>query len=322
MPQNIGTSQGKMPWCRLWSDFPTDPKWRVVSLRSGRPTCEVLAVFTYMLTVATNADPRGTLEGWDSEDVAMALDMETEHVDAIYEAMQGKVLNGDAIANWGKRQPKREDPNATDRKRKQRDTGDQEGGHAMSRNVTGVCDKHNASHDDPFNEPNKANEKVKRKRSKNNEEGNVTQCHGRGEERRRETTPHKGDSEVDKDYPSEFEDCWKAYPKRHRPSNKKAAWRAWSARVRDGHEPGTILAGVKAYHEAMRDESKLGTSYVKDPKTFFGPDEWCLMDWGESGSEPGSNFISDDGYGQMWQRTDDGEWFCLGKNPEGQNAGW
>lgn len=99
-----------MNWVRLWSDMPTDPKWRVVAKRSGRPLTEVLAVFVFMMTNAgANATERGVLDNWWHDDIAAALDMEPEHVEAIYEAMQNKVLDGAALTGWEKRQPKRED---------------------------------------------------------------------------------------------------------------------------------------------------------------------------------------------------------------------
>ncbi len=101
-------------WVRLWEDMPTDPKWRVVAKRAGRPVCEVIALFTMMMTNAGGAEPRGSLSSWDDEDAAMALDMDQEHVAAIREAMQGKVLDGDRLRGWEKRQPKREDA-STDR---------------------------------------------------------------------------------------------------------------------------------------------------------------------------------------------------------------
>ena len=96
-------------WVRLWEDMPDDPKWRVVAKRCGRPLHQVIAVFTRMLVNASKASVRGTLEGWDDEDEAIALDMEEDEVSSIRNAMQGKVLDGLALSGWEKRQPKRED---------------------------------------------------------------------------------------------------------------------------------------------------------------------------------------------------------------------
>lgn len=104
-------------WVRLWDDMPTDPKWRVIARRSGRPITEVIAVFCFMLTNAGAACERGTLDGWNDEDVGAALDMDAEVVSAIREAMQGKTLDGERLTGWERRQPKRErdDDNSAER---------------------------------------------------------------------------------------------------------------------------------------------------------------------------------------------------------------
>lgn len=99
-----------MSWVRLWGDMPTDPKFRVIAKKAGRPLSEVLSVFVFMLTNAgANATERGELCNWSDEDVAAALDIETEFVASIRDAMQGKTLDGDRLRAWDKRQPKRED---------------------------------------------------------------------------------------------------------------------------------------------------------------------------------------------------------------------
>lgn len=108
-------------WVRLWLDMPTDPKWRVIAKRAQRPLSEVIAIFTFMLTnAAANANERGALINWSDEDIGAALDIEHEHVIAIREAMQGKVLDGDHLRGWEKRQPKRED-NSSERGREWRE---------------------------------------------------------------------------------------------------------------------------------------------------------------------------------------------------------
>lgn len=115
-------------WCRLWHDMPTDPKFRAVAKRAGRSTAEVVALFTAMLTNASaNEGARGTLRNWSHEDMAVAFDMEPEHAEAIYQAMQGKLLDGDKLMGWERRQPQREDSSAErtkawrERKRTRRD---------------------------------------------------------------------------------------------------------------------------------------------------------------------------------------------------------
>lgn len=104
-------------WLRLWHEMPTDPKWRVVARRSRQSIGNVIAVFNFMLVNASeNEAERGTLRNFSHEDVAAALDIEDQDVADIRAAMQGKVLDGDRLLNWEKRQPKRED-NSTERVR-------------------------------------------------------------------------------------------------------------------------------------------------------------------------------------------------------------
>lgn len=108
-------------WCRLWHDMVTDPKFRAVAKRCRRPTGEVVAVFVAMLTNASaNEDERGTLRNWNHEDIGVALDFDAEVVESIYLAMQGKLLVGNRLTGWERRQPKRED-NSTDRVRAHRE---------------------------------------------------------------------------------------------------------------------------------------------------------------------------------------------------------
>lgn len=102
-----------MDWLRLWHDMPTDPKWRVIAARSGEPIPSVISVYIFLLTNASaNADERGRTRNWDNDDVAAALGIGHDSVEAIVSAMQGKVLDGNDLTGWEKRQPKREDGSA------------------------------------------------------------------------------------------------------------------------------------------------------------------------------------------------------------------
>ena len=124
-------------WLRLWHDMPTDPKWRTISKASGQRIGDVMAVYVHLLVCASNATERGRTQSFNSEDVASALDLDTEQVEQIIAAMQGRVLEGDLLKGWENRQVAREDgsaerskawrkaqkessertPNATERKR-------------------------------------------------------------------------------------------------------------------------------------------------------------------------------------------------------------
>jgi hypothetical protein len=85
--------------------MPTDPKWRVVARKSGQTIPAVIAVFTILMVEAGRAGRSGDVSGARAEDIAAALDMDDEAVEAILEAMQGRVLDGAALSGWEKRQP-------------------------------------------------------------------------------------------------------------------------------------------------------------------------------------------------------------------------
>lgn len=69
-----------------------------------------------------------------------------------------------------------------------------------------------------------------------------------------------------------FDEAWRLYPKREGGNSKKAALKSWNARIRDGIDPDVLIAAVKAYATAMQAKGNIGTPYVKQASTFFGPD--------------------------------------------------
>lgn len=111
-----------MDWLRWYNGTATDPKWRVIAKRAGVPLHMVLAVWPFVLENANEGRERGVLDHFDCEDVAAALDLAPAQVAAILEAMQGKVLDGDRLSGWEKRNPKRErEDSSTERVRRYRE---------------------------------------------------------------------------------------------------------------------------------------------------------------------------------------------------------
>ncbi|WP_434033692.1 hypothetical protein [Cupriavidus sp. a3] len=158
-----------LDWLRLWHDMPNDPKWRTVARASGQPIALVIATYLHMLVDAS----RGVTQCHDAsrsvtrgvtdvtnEDIASALDVEEGAISAIREAMQGRVLDGDRLTGWDKRQPKREDSgnpetgakSSAQRKREQRERerADRrtDEGHDMSRDVTQGHDREEESREE------------------------------------------------------------------------------------------------------------------------------------------------------------------------------
>ena len=100
------------PWLRLWVDMPNDPKWRTIAKVSGTSTPLVLSVYLHILVSASNATERGRTQGLQIEDISSALDTDVEKIGDVLKAMQGRVLQGDVVSGWDKRQPIREDSSA------------------------------------------------------------------------------------------------------------------------------------------------------------------------------------------------------------------
>ena len=140
-------------WVRLWAGMTTDSKVRTIARKSGRPVVEVVGLFAHLMLIANESECRGDLDGLIVEDVASALDMDEEVVQAILDTMQGRVIEDGRLSGWDRRQPVREDggndktgaKSAADRKREQRarEAAEREAmsrdvthGHAMSRDVT------------------------------------------------------------------------------------------------------------------------------------------------------------------------------------------
>ncbi|MGK5049505.1 hypothetical protein ACQ4WP_26955 [Janthinobacterium sp. GB4P2] len=92
--------------------MPNDPKWRTIARASGQKIGDVIATYLHMMTLASNATERGRTQGFKDEDIATALDLDALQVTAIRDAMQGRVLDGDHLTGWEKRQPIREDGSA------------------------------------------------------------------------------------------------------------------------------------------------------------------------------------------------------------------
>lgn len=127
-------------WLRLWHGTATDPKFRMVARdasamsRDVTPCHAVLSVWMYLLECASQNNPRGSIDGLDVEVMAFTLDMETGMAEAIVEAMKKRgLIDDNSLSGWEKRQPKREDEGATERKRKSREAAKS---HAASRTVT------------------------------------------------------------------------------------------------------------------------------------------------------------------------------------------
>lgn len=105
-------------WVRFYHDTPTDPKWRVIAKRASARIGDVIAVWSFVLVNASaNANERGRTHNLVHEDIAAALDLETDYVTAIMTAMEGKTIINGKLTGWEKRNPIKDDGAAERAKR-------------------------------------------------------------------------------------------------------------------------------------------------------------------------------------------------------------
>jgi hypothetical protein len=114
---------GGIDWFRWHHGSVSDPKFQLVAKKAGASVAEVIAVWACLLEAASQSEQRGSAGTPDFEALDCSLGLADGKAKTIYERMQDRSLvAGDGeISSWEKRQPKREDDSAADRKRKQRE---------------------------------------------------------------------------------------------------------------------------------------------------------------------------------------------------------
>lgn len=108
-----------MEWFRWWHGTLTDPKFQWVARKSGQSFTSVIALWVALLERASSVTQgdasvtRGDVSGFDCDDHDVLFGIDDGSCAQILAAFvaKGMIANG-AIANWEKRQPKREDSSA------------------------------------------------------------------------------------------------------------------------------------------------------------------------------------------------------------------
>lgn len=97
-------------WFRSWHGAPTDPKWLGIGKKAGVAPGIAAAMAWALMDRASQAEDRGSIDGYDADGLGCFFGCEAGQVDAIVSAMtdKGMIVDG-RFAAWEKRQPKRED---------------------------------------------------------------------------------------------------------------------------------------------------------------------------------------------------------------------
>lgn len=115
---------GGIDWFRWHHGSVSDGKFALVAHKAGASVAEVIAVWACLLEAASAAEDRGNPGAVDFEAMDFSLGMADGKSWRIYERMRERALldgGSGRIASWEKRQPKREDDTAAERKRRQRE---------------------------------------------------------------------------------------------------------------------------------------------------------------------------------------------------------
>lgn len=109
----MGELMSAFLWFRSWHGAPMDPKYSVVAARAGVKAGIVALTMWALLDYASQHAKRGTVTGFDTETLATFTGWDEGVIVAVIQAMTDKKIIVDGrLANWEKRQPKREDDSA------------------------------------------------------------------------------------------------------------------------------------------------------------------------------------------------------------------
>jgi hypothetical protein len=100
-----------MSWLRLHHGTAHDPKFRMISKKSGCSVAEVLAIWICLLEAASMAEDRGNPGSVDFESLDCSLGLADGSAAAVFEIMRERSLidvRTGRLCAWEKRQPKRE----------------------------------------------------------------------------------------------------------------------------------------------------------------------------------------------------------------------
>jgi hypothetical protein len=122
--------------------------------------------------------------------------------------------------------------------------------------------------------PASIHERVTRYRNKKKREGNalhVTEGNAREVEKEEEK---EADTDTDA-----FARAWSRYPKRNGTNSRIDAERAWSARIREGASPASLLEGTERYRAYCDARGQTGTEFVMQASRFYGASKHYLEEW-------------------------------------------
>lgn len=240
-----------MDWFRMYGEFATDPKVQSMPEAMQR-----------RLTMLLCLRCSNTLVTLLDDEIAFALRIDSAQLTETKDLFQRKgfINDGWELANWDKRQ-KPSDSSATRVAAHRAKAKEQ--AEALKKRQSNVT------------------ESVQRREEENRTEEQTPDAFASGELPGMPPVlpANQPAGKQVKVADPEFESAWAAYPQRHGGNPKKQALAAWSARIAQGEKAETMAAGLARYTAHMTAAGKIGTQFVLQAATFFGPDKRYLEAW-------------------------------------------
>lgn len=108
-------------WYRTYNDYPSHPKWRIVSRKSGAHVSVVVHTVDCLFACASKNRRGGWIGNFSLDECAEIVDVPVETVANIYRVLEElEWLGEDYILDWADRNPDQEDPTAAERQRRKR----------------------------------------------------------------------------------------------------------------------------------------------------------------------------------------------------------
>lgn len=231
-------------WFRWYEGTCEDGKFRVIARNAGVTVRDVIALWTFVLEDASNANHRGICTR-NEDFMAAVLDFEDGEAEKILTEMENASLvsvghGAISVCNWGKRQFENDGKDHTnaDRQRKFRENK-RKNGHVTESNGAVT--------------------------------GSETETKRPDTERTEAETEKKTDSRrIAVATAAAFEEFWKVYPKRGDGDNpKKPAAKKFLALTLSGIDPVFIVESAKRYAANCDQRKDTGTRYVAQAVTWL-----------------------------------------------------
>jgi hypothetical protein len=152
----------------------------------------------------------------------------------------------------------------------------------------------------------------------------LAECLSRGEGQVQDIEKRKADTRLVADAtqpsPSEFEEFWKAYPRRDGPNPRKPAEQKFNALAKTGVDPDVMIQAAKSLAVEESRRGKVGTQFIPQAITWLNQQRWS--------DHAATAFTADDGLIEVLDQLQLEAWDAYGIQhngrgyPRNKKGGW